>query len=324
MSPEEKAVPTKEAGVEEEVVVPPGAAEDENPDESATPEAEREAPEVTGDEEAETEEVQKPKRLGGFQRRIQRLNARVEAAQAESDHWREQAQRRQQEEKPPAVEAKSKPKPSDFAIKEEDGGGFDQTALTEALVKWEVQERLSERDATARESQFQTERQRQNQEFQEREDSFAETLPENPPEGEGYEEVTSVACGVLEQLKKSPATRNVTMEISGAIATSEKGPQLLYFLGNNPDELQRIAKLSPRAAVMSLGAIEAKLAENTQEKGQETRTPVVSGAPPPPAPIRRPSGGKKHRPDDPATAGQMSAEEWLKARRAQVRSRARG
>ncbi len=318
MSPEEKtAVSTEEAGEVEEVV-PPGAPKDEKADESETPEAEREeASEATGDEEG-AGEVEKPKKLGGFQRKLRRTQAQLEASHAETDYLREQL-RKQEVKQPPVVEAKSKPKPQDFAIKEEDGGGYDQAAFTEALADWKVQERLAERDATARESQFKTERKRQNDEFQEREDAFAETLLENPAEGEGYSEVTEVAVGLLQRL-----TGPTTGEMATAIATSEQGPQLLYFLGQNPDELQRIAKLSPKAAVMSLGAIAAKLAQNTQEKGQETRTPVVSGAPPPPAPIRRPSGGKKHRPDDPATANQMTTEEWLKARRAQVRSRARG
>lgn len=317
MSPEEKtAVSTEKAGEVEEVVAP-GTTKDEKPDESETPEAEREeASETTGAEE-EVEEVEKPKKLGGFQRKLRRTQAQLEAAQADSDYWRGQALAKPKETETTTVEAKSKPKPADFAIKEEDGGGYDHAAFTEALADWKVGQRLAERDAEQQKSQIQTEQQRMGQDFLEREVAFSDSLPENLEEGEGYDEVAGAAIGLLGQLN-NPATA----EIATAITASDQGPQMLYFLGQNPDELQRIAKLSPKAAVMSLGVIAAKLAENTQEKGQETRTPVVSGAPPPPARIKKPSGGRKLRPDDPATAGQMSPEEWLKARRAQVRSRA--
>jgi hypothetical protein len=319
MSPEEKVAESTEEKVGEVKEVVPGATEGETEVESATPEEERETRETTGDEE-ETEEAKKPKKPGGFQRRIRKLNARAEAAQAEADYWRGQAQSRQQEEKQPtAVEAKSKPKPEDFAIKEEDGGGFDHAAYTEALTDWKLEQRLTERDTKARESQAQTEQQQQGREFLGREAAFAETLPESPPDGEGYDEVADAALGMLGQLN-SPATK----EMAAAIMASDQGPAVLYFLGQNPDELQRIAKQNPKSAVMSLGAIADKLAQNTQGNGQETETPAVSRAPKPTAPIKKTAGGRKLRPDDPASAGQMSTDEWLKARRAQVRSRARG
>ncbi len=318
-SEEEQAVSTEEK-VGEEVV--PGATEGETEkkDDSATSDEEKreEATDTTGEEEAQAETEEKPKKLGGFQRKLRRTQAQLEAAQAEADHWRGQALAKPKAtETTTTVEAKPKPKISDFAIKEEDGGGYDHAAFTEELADWKVGQRLAERDAEQQKSQIQTEQQRLGQDFLEREVAFSDSLPENLEEGEGYDEVAGAAIGLLGQLN-NPATA----EIATAITASDQGPQMLYFLGQNPDELQRIAKLSPKAAVMSLGVIAAKLAENTQEKGQETRTPVVSGAPPPPARIRKPSGARKLRPDDPATAGQMSPEEWLKARRAQVRSRA--
>ena len=316
MSAEEKtAVSTEKAGDEKEVVVP-GATEDETstPDESAPPEKRVAPDQETGDEEAEAETEEKPKRPGGFQRRIRKLAAQRAAAEASAEYWREQAltgKAKPEKEEVAVVGGKPKPRQEDFQLKEEDGGGSDIAAFTEALADWKVDQRLDERDAKATESQAQTEKQSQNQVFLEREAAFAEAHDD-------YEDMADAALGTLGQLKSPTAA-----QLSGALAASEQGPELLYYLGQHPDELQRITKLKPQAAVMSLGGIVASLAR-TEEKGieVETQTPLVSGAPKPPTPIKKPAGGKKVRPDDPGTADGMTDEEWLKARNAQVRSRA--
>ncbi|KKL47670.1 hypothetical protein LCGC14_2333230, partial [marine sediment metagenome] len=202
----------------------------------------------------------------------------------------------------------------DFLLKEEDGGGPDTTAFTEALTDWKVDQSLATRDAAQSKSQARTEEQKQNREFLQREAAFVDTHAD-------YGNVADDAQDVLQELKDAGAS--AVGAIGRVLMLHEQGPELLYYLGQHPDELQRIAKLKPQAAVMSLGGIAASLAR-TEEKGTEveTQTPLVSGAPKPPTPIKKPAGGKKVRPDDPATADGMTDEEWLKARTAQVRSRA--
>ncbi|KKM03192.1 hypothetical protein LCGC14_1776910, partial [marine sediment metagenome] len=189
----------------------------------------------------------------------------------------------------------------------------DTTAFTEALTEWKVDQSLVARDAKATESQARTEQQSQNREFLEREAAFADTLPPDPKEGEGYDEVADAALGMLGQLN-TPATK----EVARAVMASENGPELLYHLGQNPDELQRIAKLKPQAAVMALGGIAASLAD-TEEKGTEveTQTPLVSRAPKPPTRVKKPAGGRKAKADDPETHHLMSDDDWDKARDAE-------
>ena len=320
MSPEEKtAVSTEEAKGEEEVVAP-STTEDETskPDESATPEKRETPDQETGDEEVEAETEEKPKRVSGFERRVRRLNARVSAAEARGDYLQEQlAQaegRKQPEPEPAAVGGKPKPRQEDFLLKEEDGGGPDIAAFTEALAKHTVEQELATRDAAQSKAQAQTEEKKQNREFLQREAAFADTHAD-------YGSVTDDAHHGLLEMKEAGVPG--IGAIGDVLVLHEQGPELLYYLGQNPDELQRIAKLKPQAAVMSLGGIVASLAR-TEEKGTEveTQTPLVSGAPKPPTPIKKPAGGKKVRPDDPDTADGMTDEEWLKARNAQVRSRA--
>jgi hypothetical protein len=326
MSAEEKtAVATEEAGAEEKEVETPGTTEDEKEksDESATPDK-RETPDKdTGAEEAEAETEAKPKRPGGFQRRIAKLSAQRSAAQAEAEYWREQAlagkEQPRKKEEVAVVGGKPKPRQEDFQLKEEDGGGLDSAAFTEALADWKVNQRLAERDATQHATQAQTEQQSQNQAFLEREAAFAETLPAPPldekEEDKSYEGLADAALGMLGQLNTA-----ATKQISAAIAASEKGPELLYYLGQHPDELQRIAKLPPQVAVMSLGGIAASLAENTEEKGKETgtQTPLVSRAPKPPTPIRKPSGTTSPNPDSPES-DRLSTKEWYRLHQAKRR-----
>jgi hypothetical protein len=68
--------------------------------------------------------------------------------------------------------------------------------------------------------------------------------------------------------------------IQRALSRAENGPAILHHLAKNPDELQRIAALSPVDALMEIGALKAKL---TTAPPPEKPQPKVSSAPKPPA-----------------------------------------
>jgi hypothetical protein len=59
------------------------------------------------------------------------------------------------------------------------------------------------------------------------------------------------------------------VEISGAmtsaILASEDGPAIAYYLGQNPDDAARIAKLSPMQAAKEIGKIEARLGADAKD-----------------------------------------------------------
>lgn len=56
-------------------------------------------------------------------------------------------------------------------------------------------------------------------------------------------------------LPNTPATQ----AFAAAVLESEMGPQVMYYLGKNPQEVERLAALSPLSAVRELGKIENKL-----------------------------------------------------------------
>lgn len=61
-------------------------------------------------------------------------------------------------------------------------------------------------------------------------------------------------------LSTLPIPNHVALGLKEAIAHSDRGADLIYFLGKNTDETLRIAKLSPIAAAREIGKLEAKLA----------------------------------------------------------------
>ncbi len=54
----------------------------------------------------------------------------------------------------------------------------------------------------------------------------------------------------------------VTETMAQTIQATENGPDVIYYLGSNPKEAERIARLSPLLQAREIGKIEAKLGAN--------------------------------------------------------------
>ena len=61
--------------------------DDESKDESETSESEE------NESEENEKHIEKPKKQGGFQRRINKLNAKLSAKEQEADYWRQEAEK---------------------------------------------------------------------------------------------------------------------------------------------------------------------------------------------------------------------------------------
>ena len=101
----------------------------------------------------------------------------------------------------------------------------------------------------------------------------------------------------------------ITNVMAETIQASEIGPEVAYYLGSNPKEADRIAKLAPYLQAKEIGKIEAKLADNPPVKKS-------SSAPTPITPIT-PRGGNARVLDttDPRSVKEMSTSEWIEAER---------
>lgn len=89
---------------------------------------------------------------------------------------------------------------------------------------------------------------------------------------------------------------------------AQAGPKVLYWLGQNPDEAARIAKLDPISASFEIGAIRHQVS---------TARPPVSRAPPPVVPVRGENRAASKSPDE------MTMEEYAASRMPEVQAERR-
>ena len=101
----------------------------------------------------------------------------------------------------------------------------------------------------------------------------------------------------------------VTDVMAEVIQASEAGPDIAYWLGSNPKEAARIARLSPTLQAKEIGVIEAKLAAAPPVK-------KTTSAPAPITPVTaRASGSPSYDTTDPRSVKSMSTSEWIEAER---------
>jgi hypothetical protein len=191
----------------------------------------------------------------------------------EQRKWeREQAQKLKAQ--PPPAPPPDPLKPDNFA---------DAQAYADALAERKAQELLAQREAEA-------ERQATLEAYHDREE-----------EARGkYDDFEQVAYN-----PKLPVTETMAQTIQA----SEIGPDVIYYLGSNPKEAERIARLNPLLQAREIGKIEAKLASNPPAKKTTT-------APAPIAPVTaRTSGTPAYDTTDPRSVKAMSTSEWIEAER---------
>jgi hypothetical protein len=101
----------------------------------------------------------------------------------------------------------------------------------------------------------------------------------------------------------------VTQVMAQTIQASDIGPEIAYYLGSNPKEAERIARLSPFLQAKEIGKVEAKLANDPPVK-------KPSSAPAPIAPVTARGGqGRTLDTTDPRSIKEMSTSEWIEAER---------
>jgi hypothetical protein len=179
-----------------------------------------------------------------------------------------------------AQKAKSQPVPSE-PLKADDFA--DTQTYADALAERKAQELLAKRDAEA-------ERQATLDAYHDREEEARNK----------YDDFEQVAYN-----PKLPVTETMAQTIQA----SDNGPDVIYYLGSNPKEAERIARLSPLLQAREIGKIEAKLGDNPPAKKTST-------APAPIAPVTaRTSGAPAYDTTDPRSVKAMSTSDWIEAER---------
>lgn len=236
----------------------------------------------------EIKEDEKPKKkMGGFQKRIEKFKNQLSAKDQEIESLRQQVSKAKPEEtvktEPIKEQTKDKPKPDDFDTHED---YID--ALTD--YKIEAKEKLNEQKNKA--NQLKTEMQKQIESFQSKVSEFSKSHND-------FEDVMADVDDII-----------LSPSVQESIISSEYGPSLMYELAKNKSELERINKLSPLEAARAIGKFEARLSSESESIKKEIKT--TTKAPQPIKVINSGSAGSvKKSPDD------MSFEEYKAWRKSQ-------
>ena len=112
----------------------------------------------------------------------------------------------------------------------------------------------------------------------------------------------------FEQVAYNPKL-SITEAMAQSIQASDNGPDVLYYLGSNPKEADRIARLSPLLQAKEIGKLEAGMASSPPVRKTST-------APAPIAPVTaRAANAPMYDTTDPRSTKSMSTSEWIEAER---------
>ena len=242
--------------------------------ESEPPEKEPEGkPEKKADED-DLEGLIKPDDPKGVKKRIGEIVKEQRQTERERDRLLEQTSK--MEERIAALEAGKKPdekpdekpavaqKPEDERPKEpdEDDDAFEDygqykkaySEYLEKLTDWKAEravEKALQKDRDAREQAEQEKREK------EEDERYEQNVAEGKKKYEDFEEV-AIDNGLT-----------YTDAMTQAIVGSEIFVELAYHLGGNPDEVERIAALTPVSQIREIGRIEERLQAKPPEKDKD-------------------------------------------------------
>jgi hypothetical protein len=263
-------------------------------DETAKDSETLETDEAEEGESEEDNEEEKPKKKSGFQKRIDKLSKAKAAAEQEREYWRQEALKNspQQTEKE-SVETRitndGEPNADDFD---------DHIDYVKAVARYEYNQAKLKDETDRKQNELKSKHENKLNEHSKRVMAFAETVDD-------FEDVVE---DIGQDYLFSPALSELILE-------SDIGPQVLYSLGKDMKELERINSLSPLAAAREFGKLEARLSKTSEETPKEKQTKPTTKAPAPLKTVGTKSSGMKKSLED------MTQKEYERERERQIASR---
>ena len=256
-----------------EETTPEGAAAPEEAKVEVTEvESENTGEEAAPEVEAKTEETPEEKPKGkGFQKRINQLTRNVRELERalETERFSRQA--------PVQQEAKGEPKLEDY----DDWGKY-----AKDVAKWEVNQAKGEFSKTQHEEVNRVLVMKAHDDFKGRMDEYADK----------HEDFIDLVEEV------GPMIRGAALD---TLIESNRGPEIIHHLAKNPEEAEKISRMSPLAAAREIGRIEERL--STKQVKKTTSAP---------APVKTVTGGSAT-----SSLENMDMKAFMKARRAQINNR---
>lgn len=225
-----------------------------------------------------------PKRKSGFERRVQKLNSKLEAASREAEYWKQAAlgQGPKTTTAAPAPASQDKPKFDDY---------LDIEAYADALTDWKLERAEAKR---TQQSQVQNVQQTYGQKLQ----AFKADHPDFDEVMEDADEDVTFAQATLQTIQES-----------------DIGPEVAYFLAKNPESAERISKLSIASQIKEIGKLEERLSKKQADAPAPAKK--VSAAPAPIKPTTAKASVKSADLSDP----NLSVADFNRIRAEQIKAR---
>lgn len=236
--PSAPAAPETPSGAPEDIGAETGGASD-TPGKGDKAELSDDGSETPGDSGT-------PKDEGG--EKGKKAKKRIGTLTRENYRLQQENERLKAEREKPVIpsEPKAEPRQEDF----EDYDDFQK-----AHTKWTVDEGIRQNDVA---KQKQSEKQTSEREAHERQIAFEDRADELRETMEDFDEVAKSA----EMIRFYSEVPHLAEIVEG----NEKGPEIAYFLGNNPDKAVELARLSPYQAAVEIGKLESKLSTNPKPR----------------------------------------------------------
>lgn len=257
-------------------------------DESLPTEVEQEESETVEEAVEPSESSSEKKEPKGVQKRLDELTKNWRETERDRDHWRELAMKYVNQPEPQREIQQQIPQPQPqvktLADFEYDENQYQSYLFNQAqeVARRTVQEQY-ERESMARRATS----------FQAKESDFSKS-------NEDYMQVT-----------RNP-NLSITRDMVSLLQESDSGPDVLYYLGKNPEVANSLANLPPVILARELGRIEEKIAYTKKSAA------TVSNAPPPTPKIDGGSPSINVSASSP-DSDKLSADEWLKRRNKQLK-----
>jgi hypothetical protein len=283
-------IETEAPAVEQEQAVkappPPKTAEPDEAEEETEEEGD-------GEEKEGEEEPAKPKRTGGFQRKIERL---VRENEYLARRFHELSYQQQQRPQQPPQQPQQQPV-ADGRPRQDQFDSYDE--YLDKLTDWKLEARLQQEHTAQQQRQQAAQQQERLTGWQQRVGQFKSEAPD------------------FEDVLESVDHINLTPVLQQAIMSDALGPKLAYELARRPEDFARIASLDPVGALTALGEFKARL-EPAKTAAPSNGVKPVSRAPNPIRPVGNGAGATSTVPMD-----QMPLGDYIRARERQIKA-ARG
>lgn len=184
----------------------------------------------------------KAKTPRGVQKKLDKLTAARRTAEQERDYWRSEALKAKEK---PESQAKSEVKPTEGKPTLEQFD-YDQEKWVEAVADWRLEAKLKEQKVAEESRREELTQAEKTKEWMKKADEFAET----------HEDFREVALS---------NSLPVSKEMYEIMLDSDRGHEMLYYLGKHPEEAAKIFQMKPHAAGVAMARIEAGLDPSADE-----------------------------------------------------------